>query len=199
MIDYYRANVRVTDSGIAEIERATRGQGTTDDVTNYLWKTERRKRITSSTAGTVARRTSTTKVAPLVKTLLYNTFRGNAATTYGHELEPATRFAYIQAKLANSPPILTQPSGLVIHPVHHWLAASPDDLVNDPASEDPLGVVEYKNPYKFRAMSLVDAASQAKDFCLSCNDGSLSLKHTHVYYYQVQAAISAHNVNCAIL
>ncbi len=122
MIDYYRANVSVTDSGIVEIERATRGQGTSDDVTNNLWKTERRKRITSSTAGTVDRRRSTTKVAPLVKTLLYNTFRGNAATTHGHKQEPATRIAYIQAKLANSPAISTQPSGLVIHPVHHALA-----------------------------------------------------------------------------
>ena len=95
MIDYYRANVSVTDDKIIIVERATRGQSTSDFVTNNIWMTERRKRIISSTTGTVPKRRSTTKVAPLVKTLLYNTFRGNAATTHGHDQEPATRIAYL--------------------------------------------------------------------------------------------------------
>ena len=151
--------------------------------------TERRKRITSSITGIVAKRRSTTKAVPLVKTLLYATFRGNVATTHGHDQEPATRTAYLQAKLASSPSIVVQPSGLVIHPVYHWLAASPDDLVNDPASSDPLGIAEYKNPYKFRSMSLIDAVSQANNFCLTYNNGSLSLKRTHMYYYQVHATM----------
>ena len=175
MLDYYRANVSVSEAKIVQVEQDTRGQGTASAVTGNLWLAERRVRITSSVTGTIAKRRSTTKVAPLVKTLLYSTFRGNIATQHGHEQEPATHKAYLVAKREASPGISTQPSGLVIHPTHHWLAASPDDLVTDPASPDPLGVVE--------------AASQAKDFCLSCNDGSLSLKRSHSYYYQVQAAM----------
>ena len=189
IIDYYSANVNVTDSRIVEVERSTRGQGTATEVAGNLWLAERRKRITSSVTGNIAKRRSTTKVAPLVKTLLYSTFWGNAATQHGHEQEPATREAYLSAKRECSPGISTQPSGLVIHPTHHWLAASPDDLVTDPASSDPLGVVEYKNPYKFRETTLVDAATQDKTFCLTWNDGSLSLKRTHAYYYQVQAVM----------
>ena len=189
ILDYYRANVNLTDSRIVEVERSTRGQGTATEVAGNLWLAERRKRITSSVTGNIAKRRSTTKVAPLVKTLLYSTFRGNAATQHGHEQEPATREAYLSAKRECSPGISTQPSGLVIHPTHHWLAASPDDLVTDPASSDPLGVVEYKNPYKFRETTLVDAATQEKTFCLTWNDGSLSLKRTHAYYYQVQAVM----------
>ena len=40
-------------------------------------------------------------------------------------------------------------------------------------------------------MTLWDAATQRKDFCLAVTDQShLSLKHTHNYYYQVQATMS---------
>lgn len=38
-------------------------------------------------------------------------------------------------------------------------------------------------------MSLCDAATKFKDFCLAYKDGSLSLKRTHAYYYQVQATM----------
>ena len=154
-----------------------------------MWLTERRKRITSSVTGQIAKRRSTTKVASLVKTLLYNSFRGNAATEYGKEQEAATERAYAQAKQSSSPHISIQHSGLVIHPTHHWLAASPDGLVYDPTSTDTLGISEYKNPYKFRSTTLQDAATQTKDFCLKLNDGSLSLKRTHIYYYQIQATM----------
>ena len=164
MIDYYRANVSVSEAKIVQVEQDTRGQGTASAVTGNLWLAERRIRITSSVTGTIAKRRSTTKVAPLAKTLLYSTFRGNIATQHGHEQEPATREAYLVTKREASPGISTQPSGLIIHPTHHWLAASPDDLVTDPASPDPLGVVEYKNPYKFRSTILVEAASRPRIF-----------------------------------
>ncbi len=183
MIDYYRANVNASASKIVEIECATRGQGTSDDVANNLWLTERRKRITSSTTGTIARRRSTTKAAPLVKTLLYSTF--------GEMRQQRMAMSRSQppALPTYKPGISTQPSGLVSHPECQWLAASPDDLVNDTASPDPLGIVQYKNPFRFRSTSLIEAAGQAKDFCLTCNNGFLSLKRTHIYYYQVQVTM----------
>ena len=53
-----------------------------------------------------------------------------------------------------SPQLSTQPSGLVIHPTHRWLAASPDSLVYDPNDEiDPFGIVEFKNPYSQRLVT----------------------------------------------
>ena len=189
MLDYFRANVTATEAKLIDIERVTRGQSTFNNVTTNLWLTERCKRITSFVTCTIAKRRSTTKVASLVKTLLYNSFRGNAATQHGHNQEAGTRDTYLEAKRTSSPGIWTQPSGLVIHPTHHWLAASPVDLVTDPSSPDPLGIAEYKNPYKYRSTSLTDAATQAKDFYLAYNDGSLSLKRTHIHYYQVQATM----------
>lgn len=68
MLDYFRGNVSVTEAKIIDIEMVTRGQSTFNDVTTNLWLTERRKRITSSVTGTIAKHRTTTKVASLVKT-----------------------------------------------------------------------------------------------------------------------------------
>ena len=42
-----------------------------------------------------------------------------------------------------------------------------------------MGVLEYKNPYKFRDMTPVEAANQSTNCCLIEKNGSLSLKQTH--------------------
>ena len=80
------------------------------------------------------------------------------------------------------------PSGLTIHPQHHWLAASPDGLITDPSSPDPAGIVELKNPYTQRDMPLSEAA-KGRDFCLTDSNGCLKLKRTHKFYHQVQATM----------
>ena len=41
ILDYYRANVNVTDSRIVEVERSTRGQGTATKIAGNLWLAER--------------------------------------------------------------------------------------------------------------------------------------------------------------
>ena len=189
MLDYYRTNVTIPEQKALDIERVTRGQGTADDIAANIWLAERRKRITSSNTGVIARRRTTTNVANTVKSLLYCTFRGNTATEWGKLQEPATCEGYIQARCFGSPGISVKPCGLVIHTEHHWLAASPDGIITDPAAPDPAGIVEFKNPYKYREMSLRDAACGAKDFCLTESTSSLRLKHSHQYYYQIQAAM----------
>ena len=90
---------------------------------------------------------------------------------------------------SGSPAITVSKSGLVIHPFHHCLAVSPDGLINDPASNDPQGIIECKNPYAIRSMDLIHAAAQKKEFCLALKNGRLQLKYTHNYLYQVQATM----------
>ena len=189
MMDYYQANVYVAASKSLELESATRNQGAAEEIALNLWMAERRKRITASSCGQIAKRRSTTKVANLVKTLLYTSFRGNTATQWGHEQEPETQRIYLLQKRSVSPDISICKSGFVIHPVHHWLGASPDGLVNDPTSADPEGVVEYKNPYSIRMLALQDAASKGKDFCLVQKEGSFQLKRSHLYFYQIQGTM----------
>ena len=158
-------------------------------LATFGWQRARRKRITSSNVGVIARRRKATKVTNKVQSLLYSTFQGNMATEWGELQESCTCDAYIEAKCSSSPGISVKSSGLVIHPEHHWLAASPDGLVTDPSAPDPLGLVEFKNPYKFRQMTLRDAANVAKGYCLAESTNGLRLKRSHQYYYQVQAAM----------
>ena len=189
MMDYYRANVNLSSTKISELESATRAQGSGQEAAANIWMAERRKRITASACGQIAKRRATTKVAGLVKTLLYSTFRGNTATQWGSMREETTKQAYIQEKKKVSPAIAVKECGFTVHHQHNWLGASPDGLVYDPTAPDPEGVVEYKNPYSIRTTSLHDAASQRKDFCLTLKDGSLKLKRSHSYFYQIQATM----------
>ena len=103
--------------------------------------------------------------------LQYRQFRGNAATTWGKEQEPHLEKEYLEYHLKKGNPLLTvQPSGLVLHPEHHWLAASPDGLVEDP-EEQPYqkGIVEYKNPYSHRDLTLSEAGTLSLIFQITVN------------------------------
>ena len=76
---------------------------------------------------------------------------------------------YLQSKQTESPDIRTTSTGLVISNDHPWLAASPDGLVYDPLEDPPNRVVEFKNPYSVRNLTLCEAAIKAKGFCLQYN------------------------------
>ena len=56
MISYYSAHVKVTESTATKISIDTIGQG--DDTSNILWHEERRKRLTASNVGKIAKKTS---------------------------------------------------------------------------------------------------------------------------------------------
>ena len=111
----------------------------------------------------------------------------------GSHQEPETQHTYLLKKRLVFPNISVSKTRFVIHPTHHWLGAIPEGLVNDPTSSDPDGIVEYKNPYSVRLLSLRNAATQRNDLCLAEKDGSLQLKCTHSYFYQVPVCTS-HNV-----
>ena len=54
--------------------------------------------------------------------------------------------------------------GLVVSVTNPWLGASPDGLVHDPTSHPPDGLVEFKNPYTAKEMTLDEAVSKVKVF-----------------------------------
>ena len=67
MIQYYKANVAVTRPKATNIEVMTRQQGT-DECSANLWLAERRKRITASNVGSIAKcRSSTMKAAKQIQ------------------------------------------------------------------------------------------------------------------------------------
>ena len=190
MTAFYDTHVKVSKQKAEEIEMLTRNQGSDENSAN-IWMAERRKRITASTVGRIAKRRPSTKVANAVKQHLYTVFRGCAATRWGHLQEPRSQLKYIQKSVQESPDLQVHKSGLVVSAAHPWLAASPDGLVVDPQEESSAqGVVEYKNPYNAREMTISEAVKKVKDFCLvEDENGQTTLKKSHPYYYQVQATM----------
>ena len=90
-----------------EVEASTKNQGVTNELATNLWMTERRKWITASVWGNVAKCRSTTQVASAVKSLLYPTFRGNVATEWGNRKESETLGAYLALKQQTGSPTVT--------------------------------------------------------------------------------------------
>ena len=78
MIKYYEANIKVTEASAKQITISTMGQSTSEF--EQKWHEERRKRITASSVGQIAKRKPATKVATKVKQLICSKFHVNRAT-----------------------------------------------------------------------------------------------------------------------
>ncbi len=184
---YCQTKVVVTPTEVKTIEINTRQQADSPE-----WLIKRRKRITSSMVGGIAKMRSTTKRAKKVENLLYTKFRGNAATRYGSAMEETAKQHYQTHQQEHGHPGLRVNScGLCVSLEDPWLAASPDGLVKDPSdTSHPLGLVEIKNPYATRSQTLMEA-SKKSSFCLEHdNDKSLfKLKTRHDYYFQIQTQL----------
>ena len=155
---------------------------------SVLWQEDRRLRITSSNVGTISRHCSTTKVGPLVHQLLYSNFKGNRAILWGL-LQDDTEKQY-REYINQCPPdsTVTGDCGLIVSTTHPWLAATPDGFVHDPNCTPQNELVEYKNPHTCRGETIEDAMANKKIKFLTVDNGSVILKRSHPYYYQVQTA-----------
>ena len=78
----------------------------------------------------------TTKRSKKVRSLLYNTFRGNQATRYGSEMEQVAIEQYTTYQRRNfHPELRVDNCGLFISEHNNWLAATPDGVVHDPSDD----------------------------------------------------------------
>ena len=73
-----------------------------------------------------------------------------------------------------------------------YIAASPDGRVHDPNYSPSNGLVEFKNPYASRNMT-IDEACKSKSFCLQKIENTYQLKRRHDYYFQVQCQLYCDN------
>lgn len=191
---YYQTKVVVTKDEAEEIERSTREQAGSE-----RWNSERRKRLTASRVGGIAKMKKTTKRSNKVKELLYSVFRGNAATQYGMQMENITQSDYVSYHQHTGNHSLTvEKCGLFVSPANPWLAATPDGLVYDPVdANQPFGLVEFKNPHSARGKTL-DEACDSTTFCLErkemgAKELTYKLKKRHDYYYQIQCQLYCAN------
>ena len=186
---YYNTKVCVSAEEAVKIEQSTRQQAESDQ-----WKSERRKRVTASHVGGIIKMRKTTKRSKKVHEILYSTFRGNRATTYGAKMEEVARQEYaLHQQQTGHPDLRVDKCGLCISVNTPWLAASPDGMVCDPSNPtQPLGLLEIKNPYSARELTLAEACN-SRSFCLEqqqrCGDMTYKLKKKHDYYYQVQCQL----------
>lgn len=131
---------------ITHLERNTVGQSR-----NPLWKQERSLRLTASHFGRVCKLQAKTSCVNTVKEILYSTFTGNRATHYGLEHEP------IAIKEFESEYNLeVRECGLFIDQEHPFLAASPDEPVNEDA------IIEVKCPLVIEKIPLGEAIRRAE-------------------------------------
>ncbi|XP_039895810.1 uncharacterized protein LOC120738581 [Simochromis diagramma] len=93
----------------------------------------------------------------------------------GLELEADAIWEYCQIKRVNH-----YKCGFVVHPDAPWIGASPDGIIFDPFEQPPFGLVEMKCP---NIKSYIDAPY------LKVIRGTLQLKPTHAYYWQVQGQL----------
>jgi len=142
-----------------------------DEDASTVWRCERRRWITSSLAGSIAKRWLTTPVAWMVHQKLYATFRGNAATRWGLENESDSAKQYVTYLRTSLPEaMVTTTCGLVVSVTHPWLAATPDGWVYDTTSIiSPDGLVEFKNPSSYKDMTIKEAVTSVGPLLLKSN------------------------------
>ena len=139
-------------------------QNTSDQSTCGLWCKEHRKHLTSSLSGDIMCRKLTTPVAPLVKRILYPSFKGNIYTSHGLAMETVATEAYEQWQAERGQHVKVHKCGLVIDSEHQQLGASPDGIVENVQTKEK-GLIELKNLLKDKKVTFREAALKAR-FCL---------------------------------
>jgi len=77
MMSYYSGSIKVTEATATRLSISTIDQGE-----SVVWYEERRKRLTASNVGKIAKQRATTKVGPTVQQFLHIKLLGNVATSW---------------------------------------------------------------------------------------------------------------------
>ena len=95
---------------------------------------------------------------------------------------------YVQTKREDECLVSVQETGLHVHVVHGFLAASPDRFVNDTSSEPSSGLLEVKYPVSVSGHP--ESGIISGKSCLEKVDGIIRLNRGHNYFYQVQGQMA---------
>lgn len=163
------------------IEKNTRGQSL-----NPKWLQERVYRLTSSNFGRICKMRPTTSTASIIKNLIYNTNNIRSAALQHGIIHEGTAREHFESTYS----LDVQECGMLVHPQHKFLAASPDGLVGDDA------ILEIKCPYAARNMQVAEAVEKKIiDYCYMENK-TIKLKENHNYMYQIQGLLEIANREC---
>jgi hypothetical protein len=135
---FYEQNVVATPAKMKYVEESSRLQSESG-----VWHAERRVRLTASNFGRIFTRQRKNKLAPLIKSVIHSPFKGNANTRYGLAQENNTVFEYELQQVSKRVNVKVKRCGLVIHPEHPFLAATPDVIVT--CNGVDIGLIEVEN------------------------------------------------------
>jgi hypothetical protein len=190
--DKFLLQLRQNHDQIKNIEESTRTQRDSS-----AWYEQRSVRLTASNFGRVCNMRASTNRSNFVKELLVPNFSGNKFTKYGIDNEINAFRAIKQvltSTIGNVPTSIIflykhiftdinsdqiKDCGLFISEQHPFLAASPDGMIGD------FGLIEIKCPYTARELTPEEAIISKKIKFAKLENGSLKLKRTHTYYFQV--------------
>ena len=188
--------IKVTSEEAEFLQIATIGQSSCT-----AWHEHRKGRLTASHFHAVCRHIdAASEVYPkaIVKKIMqyYPSAENVPALKWGRDNEDRARNEYITLEKGKHNNLVVRPSGLVVHPNHPLLGASPDGFVCCDCCESR--VLEIKCPFKYRSTSpTADTPLSDPNFCLQKNaNGEVHLSLSHQYYYQVQGQIALCNVEC---
>ena len=175
---------QIENSNSVDIETETKGQSE-----NTLWYEERKKRLTSSNFGEIVNRSVNNNSPKLVQRLLYSKFKGTVYTIKGLSEEENARTEYLNVKKERGEHMdhIDVP-GLKIDSQYPFLAASSDGIVM--CEDKCIGLIEIKTLLQNKKTMIKDAAKNDRSFCLKNDNGSVSLKENHKYYFQIQGQLN---------
>ena len=174
-------SLKVSDVQAKNIELSTR-----DQAQSKTWFRFRAGCVTASKFKAAAHTDLTQPSQSLLKSICYpESYKfSNKATKWGCKHEKTAREAYFHKAVQSHLNLTITNRGLVIHPQHPHLGASPDGFVKCYCCGS--GVIELKCPFSCKDRSFLEAIGE-KIFCLERSEGdTFILKQNHTYFYQVQ-------------
>ncbi|XP_064472400.1 uncharacterized protein LOC135386417 [Ornithodoros turicata] len=180
--------LRITNEDSQAIEAATRQQRNSS-----AWFEHRKGRITASIFKEVCA-SRMTKCTSLINKIFRPTFINTAAVQYGIENEESAKRTALEIFSLSHQNARMEDCGLMVPPSYPYLGCSPDALLHCDCHAP--AVLEVKCIYSLKSVdpsSMIEEGQKLAHFCL---DSHGQMKHTHKYYYQVQAQIHLNTAGC---
>lgn len=178
----YVASVPPTSDG----ERQTVCKSTVGQQVNPTWRREKIGRLGASMFRRIVH-----CVCPegVLRDILYpraHSLKPGDPRQYGIDNEPVAVSAYVTFMACQGRNIAVEETGLHVHKDYSYIAVSPDRIVFEGSDQ---GLLEVKCPRSKKGMTPAEACN-SDDFCCHIVDGSVVLKETHAYYFQVQGQMA---------
>ena len=150
------------------------------------WFELRAGRITASKLHQAIHTSHLQPSVSLVKSICYPEQRKflSAACQYGCKHEDIARQAYVEKLRMDHENFMVIQCSLILDPEFPFMGATPDGLVNCKCCDT--GVLEIKCPFSCKNKDVAETASENPSFFLNDDNGQVTLKKDHAYFFQVQ-------------